>query len=84
MSTCTITENYQGIPPTLEDFRQVLIQQKEDDAKEIALSIELFTKGSLNTFAKPTNVKVDNRLICYDIIDLGEQRMPIRNACYIR
>lgn len=69
--------NYQGNVPTLEDFRQVLLQQSEKEAKDIALSIELFTKGSLNTFAKQTNVEVDNRLICYDIIDLGEQLMPI-------
>ena len=69
--------NYQGQSPTLEDFRKVLLQQPEQEARDIALSIELFTKGSLNTFAKQTNVKVDNRLICYDIIDLGEQLMPI-------
>ena len=40
-------------------------------------SIELFTNGSLNTFAKKTNVDTDNRLICYDILDLGKQLMPI-------
>ena len=49
----------------------------EQEAKEIALAIELFTHGSLNTFAKPTNVDTDNRLICYDILDLGKQLMPI-------
>lgn len=38
---------------------------------------ELFTHGSLNTFAKQTNVDTDNRLICYDILDLGKQLMPI-------
>lgn len=69
--------NYHGVAPTLEDFRQVLLKQDERQAKDIALSIELFTKGSLNTFAKPTNVQVNNRLICYDIIDLGEQLMPV-------
>ena len=68
---------YQGTPPTLEDFRKVLLRQPEREAKDIALSIELFTKGSLNTFAKQTNVQVNNRIICYDIIDLGGQLMPI-------
>lgn len=76
--------NYQGTPPTLEDFRKVLLEQPEIEAKEIALALELFTKGSLNTFAKQTNVEVDNRILCYDIIDLGEQLMPLRNACNIR
>lgn len=37
----------------------------------------LFTHGSLNTFAKQTNVDTNNRLICYDILDLGKQLMPI-------
>lgn len=76
--------NYEGTPPTLEDFREVLLQQPEIEAKDIALALELFTKGSLNTFSKQTNVEVNNRLLCYDIIDLGEQLTPIRNACYIR
>lgn len=69
--------NFQGKPPTLEDFRNVLLQQPEAEAKEIALALELFTKGSLNTFAKQTNVEINKRLVCYDIIDLGEQLMPI-------
>ena len=69
--------NYQGTPPTLNDFRDVLLKQEEQEAKDIALALELFTKGSLNTFSKQTNVETTNRLICYDIIDLGEQLMPI-------
>ena len=40
-------------------------------------AIELFTDGSLNTFAKHTNVDTHSRLICYDILDLGKQLQPI-------
>lgn len=69
--------DYTGAVPTLQDFRAELIKQPEPEAQEIALSIELFTNGSLNTFAKRTNVDTDNRLICYDILDLGKQLMPI-------
>lgn len=69
--------NYQGIPPTLQDFREELLRQNEPEAKEIALAIELFTNGSLNTFAKQTNVDTSNNLICYDILDLGKQLQPI-------
>lgn len=68
---------YTGTVPTLRDFREELLRQAEPEAREIALAIELFTNGSLNTFAKPTNVDTDNRLICYDILDLGKQLMPI-------
>ena len=69
--------NYTGEVPTLQDFRAELLKQSEPEAQEIALAIELFTNGSLNTFAKKTNVDTDNRLICYDILDLGKQLMPI-------
>ena len=69
--------NYEGNAPTLQDFREELLRQSEIEAKEIALAIELFTNGSLNTFAKTTNVNTNNRLICYDILDLGKQLQPI-------
>ena len=52
-------------------------KQNEPEAQEIALAIELFTDGSLNTFAKHTNVDTKSRLICYDILDLGKQLQPI-------
>lgn len=69
--------NYQGVPPTLQDFRDELLKQPEEEAKSLALELELFTKGSLNTFAKQTNVDTENRLICYDILELGEQLRPV-------
>lgn len=72
-----LQSNYKGQPPTLQDFRAELLKQVEPEAQDIALAIELFTSGSLNTFAQPTNVNVHNRLICYDILDLGKQLLPI-------
>ncbi len=69
--------NYQGMPPTLQDFREELLKQPEPEAQALALELELFTKGSLNTFARQTNVDTDNRLICYDIMELGEQLRPV-------
>ena len=69
--------NYQGTPPTLADFREELLRQPEPEAHSLALELELFTRGSLNTFAKQTNVDTSNRLICYDILELGEQLRAI-------
>ena len=66
-------DNYSGVPPTLKTFREELLKQEEKEAKEIALALELFTEGSLNTFAKQTNVNTNSRLICYDILELGKQ-----------
>lgn len=68
---------YQGKVPTLKEFRANLLKQPEQEAQDIALAIELFTDGSLNTFAKETNVDVNSKLICYDILELGKQLMPI-------
>lgn len=68
---------YKGTVPTLKEFRAELLKQEEPEAREIALALELFTDGSLNTFAKKTNVNVDSQLICYDILDLGKQLLPI-------
>lgn len=66
-----------GKAPTLKDFYEELKAQPEPEAKDIALSLELFTSGSLDTFAGETNVDTKNRLICYDIHDLGRALMPI-------
>ncbi len=70
-------QNYKGKLPTLRDFRQVLLEQPEKEAKDIALTLELFTDGSLNTFAKQTNVNTSNRIICYDILELGKHLQPV-------
>ncbi len=69
--------NYMGVAPTLQDFREELLKQEEPEAKALALDIELFTDGSLNTFAKNTNVNTDNRLVCYNILELGDDLKPM-------
>ena len=72
-----IANGYQGQPPTLQDLYRSLLKQPEPEARGLALSSELFITGSLNTFAKPTNVNTRARIIAYDIRELGEQLMPI-------
>ncbi len=62
-----------GDVPTLVTLREELLAQPEKEAADLALSLELFTSGSLNAFAYPTNVDVNNRMIVYDIMDLGKQ-----------
>jgi type IV secretory pathway VirB4 component len=69
--------NCQGQLPTLQDFHAELLTQPEEEAHQVALAIELFTDGSLNTFAKPTNVNTGSRILCYDIRDLGKQLLPM-------
>ena len=59
--------------PTLKDFYEVLNAQPEPEAKQIALSLELYIKGNLSVFAQPTNVDTNNRFVVYDIKDLGKK-----------
>lgn len=72
-----LQRNFASSPPTLENFHAELMRQTEPEAREVALALELFIKGSLNTFARPTNVNIDNRFIVYDIKDLGHQLKTI-------
>ena len=72
-----IRGGYRGTAPTLQDFHAELLRQPEPEARDVALAIELFTEGSLNTFAKPTNVNTSSRILCYDIRDLGRQLLPV-------
>ena len=74
---CTgdLYKNYRngGPLPTLPALRELLLAQPEPEARNLALSLELFTEGSLNAFAYPTNADTQSRIIVYDILDLGEQ-----------
>jgi len=72
-----IRNNYMGRVPTLQDFHAELLKQPESEARDVALAIELFTEGSLNTFAKPSNADTNSRILCYDIRDLGKQLQPV-------
>ena len=72
-----IRGGWTGTLPTLRDFHAELLRQPEAEARDVALAIELFTEGSLNTFAKPTNVNTSARILCYDIRDLGKQLLPV-------
>lgn len=62
---------------TLLDLYDLLLEQKEPEAREIALNFEMFVTGSLNTFAHKTNVNLNNRLVCFDIKELSDQMKPV-------
>ena len=57
--------------PTLKDFQAMLEEQSGYEAQQLATSLEIYTKGSLNLFAHPTNVKTDARFVVYNIKDIG-------------
>ena len=59
--------------PILEDLYNALRKQDEKEAKTLATALEIYVTGSLNVFNHRTNVDVNNRLVCYDIKELGKQ-----------
>ena len=59
--------------PILEDLYNTLLAQEEKEAHFIATALEIYVTGSLNVFNHRTNVDINNRIVCYDIKDLGKQ-----------
>ena len=59
--------------PILGDVYKCLLQQPEVEAKRIAAGLEMYVQGSLSVFNHRTNVDVQNRLVCFDIRELGSQ-----------
>ena len=63
--------------PLLQDLYEALLKQDEAEAKHVATALEIYVTGSLNVFNHRTNVDITNRLVCYDIKDLGKQLKKI-------
>ena len=59
--------------PILEDLYEEIKKQPEQEAGRIASALELYVKGSLNVFNHHTNVDISNRIVCFDIKELGKQ-----------
>lgn len=63
--------------PILEDLYNLLLKQEENVGKKLAVEMEIYVKGSLNVFNHRTNVDTGNRILCYDIKELGKQLRKI-------
>ena len=59
--------------PVLEDFLNRLndYADQNDAARRIANCLQLYVTGSQNVFNHRTNVDMNNRVVCFDIKDLG-------------
>ena len=58
--------------PVLGDLYDLLLKQEETEAKRLVTALEIYVSGSLNVFNHQTNVDLTNRLVCYDIKQLGK------------
>ncbi|MCD7861132.1 MAG: conjugal transfer protein TraE, partial [Oscillospiraceae bacterium] len=63
--------------PILEDLYNELRRQEEKEVQYIATALEIYVTSSLNVFNHRTNVNIRNRLVCYDIKELGKQLKKI-------
>jgi hypothetical protein len=63
--------------PILGDLYDLIRKQPEMEAQRIATSLEIYVTGSLNVFNHRTNVNLNNRLVCYDIKEMGKQLKKI-------
>jgi type IV secretory pathway VirB4 component len=63
--------------PVLEDLYNLLRKQTETEAQHIATALEIYVTGSLNVFNHRTNVNAQNRIICFDIKELGKSLKKI-------
>lgn len=77
-----VYQNYLNDPcpenmPILEDLYNLLRAQDEKEAQYIATALEIYVTGSLNVFNHQSNVDISNRIVCYDIKELGKQLKKI-------
>ncbi|MGN0679586.1 MAG: VirB4-like conjugal transfer ATPase, CD1110 family [Oscillospiraceae bacterium] len=63
--------------PTLRDYYEILKKQKSEEAKTLYMSLELYVNGSMKAFSFESNVNTNNRVVVYDIKDLGKQLKPL-------
>ena len=77
-SVTRVYQKYFGNPvpenmPILEDLYNEIKKQPEQEARHIASALELYVKGTLNFFNHRTTVDISNRIVCFDIKELGKQ-----------
>ena len=63
--------------PILQDLYDLLRGQDEPEAQRLATALEIYVTGSLNVFNHRTNVDINNRIVCFDIKELGKQLKKI-------
>ena len=89
----TVYERYFENPspenmPILQDLYDELLRQGDPDSKDIAAGLEIYVTGSLSVFNHRTNVDINQRVVCYDIKDLGKQlkklgMLIVQDVCFV-
>lgn len=72
-----LAEGADKVSPTMHDLKRTLLSFGEREPDDLALSLDMFTEGSLNLFAHQMNVKTENRFLVYGLRDLGSELRPL-------
>lgn len=65
-------------PPLMEDLYKVLLGMEDSNARELALRLEKFIKGSAaGIFNQPSNFDINNPLTVFSIKNLEEDLRPV-------
>ena len=68
-------ERGDGLPPTLQDFYDIALEQPEHQAQTIALRYERFVKGSMDFFNRQSNVDFNTRIVVFNLKDLPDSML---------
>ena len=63
--------------PILEDLYEAIKRQPEDEARNLSIALEKYVKGTLSMFNHRTNIDLNNRLICFNLKEIGKQLKDI-------
>ena len=63
--------------PILADLHKALLDQHIPEADRVAQALDLYVSGSLNVFNHRTNIDIKNRIVAFDIKELGKQLKKI-------
>ena len=76
-------ERGDGLPPTLQDFYDIALEQPEHQAQTIALRYERFVKGSMDFFNRQSNVDFNTRIVDFNLKDLPDSMLvfALINVC---
>ena len=67
------TNGDERLLPTFEDFYNLLLSAPEPEARSLAVTLEIYVKGSFNIFSGKTNIDTNKRFMVFDIAQMGEQ-----------
>ena len=65
-----------GRMPTLKDWHDIMLEQPEEEARDMAIASETYAKGSQDIFSYETNVDINDRFVIFNLKKLDGKLKP--------